>query len=79
MRQTSTGGQSGTSQTPEAGSRRPSFTPYGAYPPGSYSGDPMLQTAMIQKAFYEGWADAAAAAARGKGRLGARRRHGVAD
>mmetsp|Transcript_40077 Transcript_40077/g.89820 ORF Transcript_40077/g.89820 Transcript_40077/m.89820 type:complete len:380 (+) Transcript_40077:36-1175(+) len=70
-REVSTGGQSGGGQchTPEAGSRRPSYTPYGPYGPPPvpgvpYTGDPVMQRAMMEKAFYDGWADAAAAAAR---------------
>lgn len=72
-RQVSTGGQStggGQCHTPEAGSRRPSYTPYGPYGapaapavPG-YTGDVYQQRVMMEKAFYDGWADAAAAAAR---------------
>lgn len=69
--QTSTGAQSGNSNshTPEAGSRRPSFTPYGY--PGAAAGAPhapqypeqVMQQMMMQKAFYDGWVDAAARAA----------------
>eukprot|EP00434_Breviolum_minutum_P008326 symbB.v1.2.007347.t1/scaffold425.1/size368629/11 len=74
VRQTSTPGTqsaNGTTQTPEAGSRRPSFTPYG-YPgapgapvatPASQYPEQVLQSMMMQKAFYDGWVDAAARAA----------------
>ncbi|CAJ1446932.1 unnamed protein product, partial [Effrenium voratum] len=63
----------GKPPTPEAGSRRPSFAAYG-YPPAAataahakaaaYS-DPALARVMMEKAFYDGWADAAAAARAG--------------
>eukprot|EP00435_Cladocopium_sp_Y103_P053285 s235_g17.t1 len=73
VRQPSTGNLSGngTSHTPEAGSRRPSFSPFGypgagAAPSASHAPpypDEVMRQMMMQKAFYDGWVDAAARAA----------------
>lgn len=67
--QTSTGAPSGNSNahTPEAGSRRPSFSHYGypaaAPPHAPQYPEQVMQQMMMQKAFYDGWVDAASRAA----------------